>query len=555
MPCRRKKKKCDAKRPYCNTCHAAGKEHECEYDEEMRQNLAAALLLRTRELEERLAHYESQGLQFTQLAGLGDLSTAFDAPAPSPWQQSLTALASPHMGVLPDDTVQPVASSSASSSSSDRSSSPGEQPAFENISRSLFRDIIPPHNDRSSLICENTSQLRALFLKHQIQFGFHLRESKIDAIRNGDFSGRVIHPAMVHAAHLLGSLLWRVHTRTPVSVINEDVEIGAILNSLSDPPEPITLIIVYYLLAWYNLYLRQVDIGREYMGKAAQVIISHNMQLIPPHISDVLALEEPDDDTKEYITTMGQFTYMNRVGHMILGLPSFLSTEYDRQVKSLSIMQPWLTKHSVVLMRCKSMMLLVDALRLSQMRAQAAPATLSLSRPIEQTPLPSEWYTQYWESLEEITSHIALLYPQMLQASLCADPQQALGLKVALILGLSAQVELHRMPGTQHSESRQKSLCVILDIIGLAKGLKDEDYPMLDPILGLCYTIVANAIRNDRELLLGVAERQEVEQSEQEAYNVLINSAQQLSSKIPYMEYHLATLCDIASTSPSDFIP
>ena len=51
--------KCDAKRPFCNTCKVAGKELECEYDDEIRQSVTAALLLRTQELEQRLAMYES----------------------------------------------------------------------------------------------------------------------------------------------------------------------------------------------------------------------------------------------------------------------------------------------------------------------------------------------------------------------------------------------------------------------------------------------------------------------------------------------------------------
>ena len=59
-------KKCDAKRPFCHTCHIAGKELDCEYDEEMKQNLATALLLRTQELEERLALYESRDPQINQ---------------------------------------------------------------------------------------------------------------------------------------------------------------------------------------------------------------------------------------------------------------------------------------------------------------------------------------------------------------------------------------------------------------------------------------------------------------------------------------------------------
>lgn len=178
---------------------------------------------------------------------------------------------------------------------------------------------------------------RSLFLKHQIQLGFYLRESKLNAIQNGDFSGRVVHPSMVHAAQLLGSLLWRAHNKTDVLVINEDVEIGAVLNSLNDPSDPISSVIVYGLLAWYTLYIRQIDLGREYMVKTAHVLTANNMLLTPPHMNDMLALEEPDENTKEYITTVGQFIYMNKVAQTILGWPSLLDDEYDRQMKSLSV--------------------------------------------------------------------------------------------------------------------------------------------------------------------------------------------------------------------------
>ena len=58
--------KCDANRPYCTTCSAASKQDECQYDDEIRQSFAAALLLRARELEDRLAHYETQERHMSQ---------------------------------------------------------------------------------------------------------------------------------------------------------------------------------------------------------------------------------------------------------------------------------------------------------------------------------------------------------------------------------------------------------------------------------------------------------------------------------------------------------
>ncbi|EKM53711.1 uncharacterized protein PHACADRAFT_125635, partial [Phanerochaete carnosa HHB-10118-sp] len=278
-----------------------------------------------------------------------------------------------------------------------------------------------------------------------------------------------------------------------------------------------------------------MEVGREYLIKAAHVIVSNNMQVTPPHMDGVLTLEEPDDDTKEHVTTIAHFIYSDNFAQMVLAYPPFLDAEYNRQLKLLSFMQPWLAKHSIVLMRCKSLVLLREAMQLSRMRAETTAATSS-GGIIEHTALSSEWHTQYWETIEEVTSHVAVLYPQMLQTSLYSDPEHALSLKVCIIIALAAQVELHRMPGTYHMESRQKALSVVLEVIGLTKSLKDDDYAMLESVLGLCFTIIANAIRNDRELLVGISQSGS---REREAFNVLINSTQQLATKLPFVgKYH-----------------
>lgn len=74
----------------------------------------------------------------------------------------------------------------------------------------------------------------------------------------------------------------------------------------------------------------------------------------------------------------------------------------------------------------------------------------------------------------------------MLKSSLCTDPTQAVTLKVCLMVALAAQLELHRLPGFYHPESRQKVVDIICEIVGLTKGIKDEDSSLLDPILGVC---------------------------------------------------------------------
>lgn len=146
-------------------------------------------------------------------------------------------------------------------------------------------------------------------------------------------------------------------------------------------------------------------------------------------------------------------------------------------------MQPWLARHSAIVMRCKSIWILREAMRLSQIRAAAASESKSSTR--LETALPMEWYTQYWETLEDAAQHVAVLYPQMLQASLYSDLQQTLCLKVCIIVALAAQIELHRMPGYYHIESRQRAMCVIVEVIRLIRGLKEEDYALLEPTLGV----------------------------------------------------------------------
>ena len=51
--------KCDAKRPYCSTCKATGKNAHCVYEEDAQRALIHSLVQRTQQLEQRLATAES----------------------------------------------------------------------------------------------------------------------------------------------------------------------------------------------------------------------------------------------------------------------------------------------------------------------------------------------------------------------------------------------------------------------------------------------------------------------------------------------------------------
>ena len=47
-------------------------------------------------------------------------------------------------------------------------------------------------------------------MAHTAQVGIWLRESKLKAIKEGDYSGKVVHPALIHLAQLIGGVFWLI---------------------------------------------------------------------------------------------------------------------------------------------------------------------------------------------------------------------------------------------------------------------------------------------------------------------------------------------------------
>lgn len=119
------------------------------------------------------------------------------------------------------------------------------------------------------------------------------------------------------------------------------------------------------------------------------------------------------------------------------------------------------------------------------MRTDAAYETSSCTSDYEV--LSSDRYKQYWNTLEDATEHVAILEPQMLKATINTDPdpRQGVSIKVCMIIGMAAKLELHRHPAPQHTDSRKKMLDIVLEIVRLTKDFKDEDFMMLDPVLGV----------------------------------------------------------------------
>lgn len=181
------------------------------------------------------------------------------------------------------------------------------------------------------------SASRALFLSHHLQLGFYLRETKRQAVLAGDFSGRVVHPAVVHLAQLIGAFLWKQHHKTDVLILSEDVELFNVLSALEYPAEPSTLVMVYIVLGEYLLFKRQIEAGRQYLVKSSKVISLQDLQMSTPSLGALLAVGEPNEDTKEYLTVLAQMAYIDKSTSMVIGFTPFLDSEYERRLKELAV--------------------------------------------------------------------------------------------------------------------------------------------------------------------------------------------------------------------------
>ncbi|KAH9934758.1 uncharacterized protein B0H18DRAFT_1114616 [Fomitopsis serialis] len=529
---RRKKKRCDAKRPYCTTCEVAGKQQECLYEENVQHHLTEALIARTLELENRLAVYEGQS-QTSSPEQSGRTSQADDPSS---------------LSVLPSSPL-PLA---LDGSSTLDITFPG---AISNLGASYTPDLIEQFmssegstpsstasSSRSTLISsQDLTDYRATFLAHHCQLGISLTEQRLQAIMNGDMSGTYIHPVLVHVAQVIGCRFWQVQRRIVINSSVETTLLQHVEQAMSDTPAPVTRLQVHCILAIYFLLKRQMRERREQLMKAAQVTLHNNIRF-DTHTAEAFAsLENTIDEAHEQICALSQFMYLDKAAAIVLNDPSLLTSDYDQQLNMLPYMFPIMTKSNLVVIRARSIALLQESHRLAvrwteimmNMGAFDPQATLN-----DQT----KWYDDYWELMENVLEHISTLTVSTLKSSFGGQRELALALKMCTIVSLTAAAELHRLLAGHHPDSRTKCLNTALEIISITKELRDDDYHFLDPILGTCWSMIAALLDQQRPY---VEEQSQLKAS----YDIILSSANKLGLALPYMEHSLVTIKNVA---PSD---
>ncbi|KAI0738068.1 hypothetical protein C8Q80DRAFT_1339871 [Daedaleopsis nitida] len=438
LPCRRKKKKCDAKRPYCTTCKSTSKQAQCLYEDDAQRSLIKSLVQRTRRLEQRLASTEQSSQTTPTLAE----SSGSDAPA-----QSAPPLPINTMGVFPT-----------------------WKPSF--LDRPVLND--PPS---SLTTLQRFRDFRLCFLAYSGHFGINLTAEAVDALTNGDFHSPHIHPALIHAAQLNGSMIWQEFRRLRPLSRMEALELEATLSLLTEDTPPITILQVHNILTVYFYSRRMLHEGSEQIRLACEVVHRYGLRFIPPSVDiweSFLALK-PELEYLVYALSQLLYTNLDR-------------SLYETEFVSIPLMYPAFARTNLSILRARGALLMARTCQLST-RLPTLPGSPWEGLRNKNSP-PCTWLTDYWSLLEDVEVHLSIVNPTLLKASTPGvELSPTPGLKICLIVALTAEAELHHLTPVSHAESRQHCLNAILKLVGIAKTFTANDYEMLDPLLGVCWSM------------------------------------------------------------------
>lgn len=322
-----------------------------------------------------------------------------------------------------------------------------------------------------------------------------------------DYSGVVVHPAIVHLALLIGGEVHTSQGRPPAVTFDPDYEVERVqqmMMRLADPPTQLT---IYCLLSWLLLFRRRIPDGLAAMSRAVEIVKQHGLGMTVDLENPAAPIQPdgPTEDVKELVSSLCELIYLDKAACIVLKSEPLLPKEYDRQVRYLPVRltlashpclsptsrdfafsspsqlyQPWLSRHCVVVIRCRSVYFLQEALRFSSMAGEV----LSLRQEGFDS-LPTTWSAEYWDTLNLVAQHIAAINVQILSYQTVADARECAALRVCLMIALAAQLEMHRIPGLRHMPSRMQVVSVTTDIIVHTKEIHDGEDILLDPILGV----------------------------------------------------------------------
>ncbi|KAI0646986.1 hypothetical protein C8Q79DRAFT_1009139 [Trametes meyenii] len=394
------------------------------------------------------------------------------------------------------------------------------------------------HSISTPAIPQGVEEFRSVFAEHARQCGCTLSSEKLQAIIAGDVSGTIVHPAFTYVAGALGCLLWQVQRHIFVFPHTEFEQLAQLWPAL-DGADPVTEVQIRYLLAIYFLLKKEMEEGEAQLSTGVRVALQHKLAFPvgPDDLdADPLLMQDASPAQTELISTLSHLMYLDRCSALVFRVPARLDQSYDEGFKAVSLFYPYIAKTNIVYLRARSLLLLVRTKELAHewaaLSASAHGGVFAPGRPA--------WFARYWPLLEEVSAHAAGLEGEMLKATFYGDRAHGVALKFSAVVSLSSKAELHWLVHRDHPESMQRALDVVMEVVGITRSFKDNDFILLDPLLGICWSTIA-------KIVVHVAKRPNLAAgvSWGTALETIDLSAKKLGYEMPFMEESLKVISDV----------
>ncbi|CAA7271869.1 unnamed protein product [Cyclocybe aegerita] len=502
MPCRRKKKKCNGERPVCRTCVVAKKEDGCVYNDNSAPNLLTTLVERNRELERLLGAvcWPSGSLPYQQWSGAvpipGEMDSTTNAGSPeSIWSASASIVGESSTifdWPLPAPDCTPATSAPSSPTlvafSPQNSLSAPMSPQISCLPKSLESQ-------------EDYLDLRQAFLQNGIVLGQSSTREKWQALYMCDTSCSIVHPALIHVAHVFGARIlnrWRPH----MAPIDEEPHLNGALMMLSMPPmtrsDAVAHIQCYCLLAVHFMKGPDLATGREWLLRADTIVRQFDLHIVPPpegyrrgsarhYLSEDCPFRDlvADGEDDERRDALCQLLYIDSVCALRMRLPTIISPQLRQEFDVL--MQHYMTQMkeaSIVVLRMASIALLQEARMVMN-------NGLSLGSP----PLPSNRSvpTPFASTIRRIHLYLTDLNELILAVppSPSNRPWYVMLQQCTLVPG-TALASIYHLLASSHPESQRKCIDAIAEVVSISDALSPDDCGQLDPIVSVCWSITLN---------------------------------------------------------------
>lgn len=143
---------------------------------------------------------------------------------------------------------------------------------------------------------------------------------------------------MVHASVLNGWVYWCMQHGGDKSTLDHKFHRQLALQSLEqETPDPVTLLMIYCLLAKPAYFMRDTVSAQAYVAKGHDIVLQHNLDVSSQSMESILGINQPDDDTQEMVSAVCQLIYLDKAAELVIRLPPALPKGFDERLLQLAV--------------------------------------------------------------------------------------------------------------------------------------------------------------------------------------------------------------------------